>query len=172
MPNGVAPPDYVAELRRQTRETFAKSHPYPFLSHDVEAADAGPSSFKTESCAQHKVRPRAAKRPPGSPRYLVLAVVKSPNNPWSDRISVGRARNNDVVIVDHSISKLHAHFSERAGSLCISDAGSSNGTRVNGIILDKGEVLRVKSGDVITFGALATKLLAADALYDWLRPLV
>jgi hypothetical protein len=33
-------------------------------------------------------------------RYEVYPIVKATNNPWHERVSVGRARNNDAVKVE------------------------------------------------------------------------
>ena len=62
----------------------------------------------------------------------VLPVVKAPGNPYPDRVSVGRARNCDVVMRDPSVSKLHAHFRIGGPKLELVDIDSQNGTRVNG----------------------------------------
>ncbi len=47
-----------------------------------------------------------------SKRYRVFSMVKAARNPWVERISVGRARNNDIVLPHKSVSKLHAHFTK------------------------------------------------------------
>jgi hypothetical protein len=146
-------------------------HPHPFLSWEVESADAKRTSFKTEAISPARLmRPETIDAPDsGQARYHVYAVIKNPDNPWSDRISVGRARNNDIVLGHHSISKLHAHITQKDAVLCITDTGSSNGTRVNGTRLTQGEPHFIRLGDSITFGGLVTRLLAAETIYDQLR---
>jgi hypothetical protein len=48
-------------------------------------------------------------------------------------VSVGRSRDNDVVIPDRSVSRRHAFLKRESGdSFSVHDAGSSNGTGVNG----------------------------------------
>ncbi len=174
MATDAAPIDYLAETRRQTRDTFSKAHPHAFLSYE-EGSDAKRTGFKTEAISLGRLtRPplddaQASEASEGQVRYLVYPVAKSPHNPWSDRISVGRARNNDIVLSHHSISKLHAHITQKDGVLCVTDTGSSNGTRVNGTRLVQGEAHPIRLGDSITFGGLATKLLPPEAIYDLLR---
>src|SRR5262245_48740931 len=54
--------------------------------------------------------PRQTRTSGGQPLALVYVVAKAPGNPYLDRISVGRARNCDIVVRDGSVSKLHAHM--------------------------------------------------------------
>ncbi len=55
--------------------------------------------------------------------FEVRWIAKSEDSPYSDRFSVGRARNCDIVLRYASISKLHAHFrSLPAGGLAFEAA--------------------------------------------------
>jgi pSer/pThr/pTyr-binding forkhead associated (FHA) protein len=108
----------------------------------------------------------AARRRAGSVRPLPLS--KSGSNPWSDRILVGRASNNDVVLRNDRISKLHAWFQvSPRGVWRVYDARSANGTRIDGDLVPPGEEgLEVESGQVVMFGTVATRLLSSGELYD------
>jgi pSer/pThr/pTyr-binding forkhead associated (FHA) protein len=102
--------------------------------------------------------------------FDVLEVSKAPGNPYPDRISVGRARNCDLVLRDPSVSKLHAHLRLRDdGHLDVIDLGSQNGTRVNGRTLLANEPEWVTPGDSLMFGTLVAKLVDADTLFDLLQ---
>jgi hypothetical protein len=97
----------------------------------------------------------------------VAAISKRPGNPFPDRISVGRATNCDVVIRLPYVSKLHAHFLvQEDGSLKLVDAGSSQGTAVNGRKLEAGVAQTVKRGDTIRFGYQEVELGDAGRAYD------
>ena len=112
---------------------------------------------------------------------LLLRVEKSDRNSWKSRISVGRATNNDLIVRHASVSKLHAHFlvqaENRAGlrfeQLVLADAGSANGTLVNGRTLEEGEdrSVQVNVGDRILFGEVECELLDAATLHRRLRRL-
>ena len=107
-------------------------------------------------------------------QFRVFAITKSADNPWAGRISVGRARNNDIALAHKSVSKLHAHFltgseSDTEAELQLSDAGSRNGTKVNGDRLESGSAASTQPGDEITFGAVTVKHMDATALYDFLH---
>lgn len=68
----------------------------------------------------------------------------------ADRSTVGRASTNDVVVIDPSVSRLHAVVERYPTGFCLRDLGSANGTFVNGERVI-GEV-RLRTGDEIRLG--------------------
>lgn len=113
---------------------------------------------------------------------LLWKVEKSHRNAWQRRISVGRAKNNDIIIRHHTVSKLHAHFLfgmlaklrqlHPSADLLLSDVGSSNGTSVDGQRLKEGDVVPVSSGNQIKFGDVGCQLLDETQLYRKLRSII
>lgn len=67
-----------------------------------------------------------------------------------DLITVGRDSSNTIQINDAEISRRHALLEHQGGKYLIKDAGSTNGTHVNGQRLAAPYVL--KPGDVVSFG--------------------
>jgi hypothetical protein len=66
---------------------------------------------------------------------------------------LGRVAGNAVRIDDASISRLHCSFALRSnGEIVVSDLGSSNGTYVNGEILNSNEARALKQGDTVKAG--------------------
>ena len=68
------------------------------------------------------------------------------------RIRIGRSRDNDIILVESESppsSGRHAEALAERGAWWIVDAGSTNGTYVNGVAVDR---RRLKTGDVLTFG--------------------
>jgi hypothetical protein len=64
---------------------------------------------------------------------------------------IGRSESkSDLSIADETMSGLHMTLSYNNGLLIISDAGSTNGTFVNGVKI--GQPRQLNSGDVITLG--------------------
>jgi hypothetical protein len=97
-------------------------------------------------------------------------IVKSDRNPYADRISVGRAKTNDIVIRDSSVSKLHAHFLKIAdGAVGIRDANSKNGVTVNGRRVGSSAPEPLKSGDLVQIGHVETHFFDPAALWARLR---
>jgi len=65
--------------------------------------------------------------------------------------TVGRSRQCDVVLSDPNVSRQHAQIRPRCGSWVLSDLGSTNGSRLNGRLVEAPEVVR--PGDEIELGA-------------------
>jgi hypothetical protein len=107
---------------------------------------------------------------PAGPDFELLEVSKAPGNPYPERISVGRARNCDLVMRAPSVSKLHAHFRLReGGKVDLLDLESQNGTRINGRELKPNEPEWVAPGDRLLFGAVSARVVDAYGLYDLLQ---
>jgi hypothetical protein len=159
----------VALARFSTRDEFlAKVNKDRFLVLPKAVEDQEQVGFSTQVLDPHSAR-RAAQKVRPAPDVDVLTVAKAHGNPYPDRVSVGRARNCDVVIRDASVSKLHAHFRVDQPSLELVDIDSQNGTRVNGRPVAPHQPIVVTPGDIITFGSVACKLVDANGLYDVLR---
>lgn len=166
--------EYISEVRKLSRTRFKEAYPYPFLVLRRAKKDRQASwTFKTQTISVNsatigklasqenlKISPKIAE-------YEVFAITKAGTNPWPERISVGRARNNDVVLHDSSVSKLHAHFKISANNeTLLVDAGSRNGTRVNDRKIASGDTADVGIGDSITFGRTSLKMVDSGTLYD------
>ena len=68
----------------------------------------------------------------------------------SRMLLVGRGADNDIPLEDDFASARHARLEPRRDGVWVSDAGSTNGTYVNGTKLAKPQ--RLKPGDVIRLG--------------------
>jgi hypothetical protein len=66
-------------------------------------------------------------------------------------LTVGRSRECDVVVQDPNVSRKHAEIRPRGGSWVLVDLGSTNGSRLNGRVIDGSEV--IKAGDEIELGS-------------------
>jgi len=65
-------------------------------------------------------------------------------------LTIGRASSADVMVMDPEVSRVHARFESQGGVVYVSDAGSSNGTFLNGRRLDG--AIEVRPGDSIDVG--------------------
>ncbi|MBV9682435.1 MAG: FHA domain-containing protein [Solirubrobacterales bacterium] len=79
----------------------------------------------------------------------------------ADRITVGKAAENDISLTDDpTASHLHAILERFPAGWCVTDLGSSNGTSVNGERIWSSR--RLRPGDEIRVGQ--TRLIFRDAL--------
>jgi hypothetical protein len=102
-------------------------------------------------------------------RPSVLAIRKVQDT-FPDMITVGRTGNNDVVVADVSVSRFHAFFQLRGDEVALADAGSRNGTTIDGEPLEpRGPGTVLESGSVIGFGHTEFLFLDAGDLWDHLR---
>jgi pSer/pThr/pTyr-binding forkhead associated (FHA) protein len=100
-------------------------------------------------------------------RYELLPIRKRDDSPWQERILIGRAPNNDIILRDASVSKSHAHFSQGPGGAWVLIAKKSrNGTFVDGRPLGGGESAAVRSGSALEFGNVRCELIESGALFD------
>lgn len=85
-------------------------------------------------------------------RYLIgLDLVGCVHEIAGRRVNIGRTRDNDLRIVDPTVSRLHAMLTVRNGEAMVVDANSRNGIFVNGIQV---RYARLDDGDLVTFGTV------------------
>ncbi|WP_342070365.1 FHA domain-containing protein [Yoonia algicola] len=106
------------------------------------------------------VSPVSAKPAKPASAYLVFPDGKGRAAIYGDKVSVGRASSNDVVIEAESMSRLHAQiYRNRDGGYSVADMDSLNGTYVNDVAVSGTQ--KVQLGDTITFGKVTVKLVSA-----------
>ena len=161
--------DFVQLAATHTRAAFVSAFSHPFLVG--EGALHQPRTGRTftfEAGNTFNVDEQTLARRDAGKR-LVLAVRKV-HATFPSMITVGRTKNNDVVIADVLISKFHAFFRLIDAHHELADAGSQNGTRLGErILVPKGPAVRVGSGDVLHFAQLRFRFLDAAGCWDALR---
>lgn len=102
----------------------------------------------------------------GMPAKACLIMVNVPTSQWcypvsEKRQTIGRATDAAIKIPQHyrSVSREHAKIWRDERGVWLGDAGSSCGTRVNGIWLKAGEPSVIMLGDRLTFGSAEFRLL-------------
>ena len=155
--------------RSMTREEFVARYPHLYLviSENPEKLAIG---FETAVVSTFSGKPMEPGLQPAVRRSRCTRSPRRPAIPIPTRISVGRARNCDLVMRDLSVSKLHGHFRLReAEKLDLIDLDSQNGTAVNGRPLLAHAPEWVAPGDTLRFGTVTAKLVDSDALFDLLQ---
>jgi FHA domain len=82
-------------------------------------------------------------------------------------ITFGRDEDNDVVVADLAVSRLHAEIRQEADGYVLADRGSSNGTWVNGAEIS---THRLQSGDHVQIGDQEFRFEMADSHATTVRP--
>ena len=96
---------------------------------------------------------------PAIPKFIVLSeqLRGQTFELNQDEITIGRSDERTICLKDPTVSTLHCKVTRTADGFAIADAGSTNGTKVNGKPLD-GEY-ELQSGDTVRVGAF-------ELLYD------
>jgi FHA domain len=104
--------------------------------------------------------------------YVVVPIHKRAGSgkDFIERVSVGRAINNDIVIRDDSVSKVHAWFARgEEGNIYVADASSRNKTLLNGVPVPSQLPEEAASGDALRFGAVESILCPAGIFWQALH---
>ncbi len=140
-------------------------------------------SFHTAS-TDRRVTRRTTMPPPASfaPEQILVRIARSVHfivpigkradaeRVFSERVTLGRARNSDVVLRHESVSKFHAWFArDEQNAYFVCDASSHNGTFRNGVVLSSGETARLASADLLRFGTVEATFCDATTLHAALR---
>jgi hypothetical protein len=85
-----------------------------------------------------------------SNNHVLELMLADERHPIDDLVSIGRSSSCDISIADPEMSRRHAEVSRRNGAVIVQDLGSTNGTQVNGRIINAPTALA--AGDVILIG--------------------
>ena len=91
--------------------------------------------------------------------YFVMKRTGQPDRVlvWDTRtLSIGRAKENDIVLAENEISRRHAIFKKEGNRFGVGDYQTGNGTFVNGQRVAGTELHPLRSGDVIAIATLLT----------------
>ncbi len=101
-----------------------------------------------------------------SASYVAAIVNKRGKKLDDPLVMVGRAETSDVILLHPSVSTKHAVLdSDPDGGYFLKDAGSTNGTGINGRRLTKGKFEDVYPGDDISFGQVGATLCRFETLW-------
>jgi len=86
-----------------------------------------------------------------------------------ERLKIGRSADNDIRLDDATVSSHHAEIIQSPAEVFIRDCGSTNGTYVNGTVVDRH---KLNDDDVIVIGKLTISFFAdsAEPLTDDVDP--
>jgi pSer/pThr/pTyr-binding forkhead associated (FHA) protein len=106
------------------------------------------------------------------PEALVVLVSKTTRNAFTHMVTIGRASDNDIVVADKTLSKVHGWFlppSQASGdkeSWCYVDNNSTNGTKINKHQILPQRPAHLNYGDEFVMGDLRLLFLSKENILD------
>ena len=168
------PVDPADQALALTRDEFRAQYPHPFLycAHEPERPQRVVGTDILDDTSAIRLlqadQPRERKRTPVAVKPWAIAIKKV-QAAFPSMITIGRTRNNDVLVEDTLVSKFHAFLRTGRDRWELVDAGSRNGTFVGGRRLEpRGAPVELKLGDRVRFGQLDFYFLDAAACWDHL----
>jgi hypothetical protein len=142
-------------FRTETRELTAT------LSGDVAVRSALRPSFSEQTAERLPLSFARAS-------CHVVPVCKRSEVSFLHHVSVGRARNHDIVLRHRSVSKFHAWLElTQDAKLFVKDCDSSNHTYVNATkVVDREEL---RPGDTVKFGSVEARVCTSEGLWKLMR---
>lgn len=148
--------DLLAELVEAVKE-YANDEGY-HLKGSISVAIDSDDSLKVG-----RIKVSCEIRPTGT--TALTAVVVLPDDRritlGAETLVVGRSADNAIVFDDPNVSRRHAEIAPSAGGWVIKDLGSTNGTKVNGVVVSGERALR--DGDIIAVGSHTIRYEARQA---------
>lgn len=144
------------------RETFLARAAPALVVRGVETNAGSEHARALDVAATHAA---AGVRASDGTAILVHPLIKRPDTPFAHMITVGRTGNNDVCVPDASVSRFHAYFRDTDGEWLVCDAGSRNGTRLNGRKLATRAETPLGSGSTLRIGDVTATFCTPPDLY-------
>ncbi|MEY3618646.1 MAG: hypothetical protein RL726_1344 [Actinomycetota bacterium] len=148
--------DLLAELVEAVKE-YANDEGYHLKGSVSVAIDSD------ESLKVGRIKVSSEIRPTGT--TAITAVVVLPDDRriklGAETLVVGRSADNAIVFDDPNVSRRHAEIAPSSGGWVLKDLGSTNGTKVNGVVVSGERALR--DGDIISVASHTIRYEARQA---------
>jgi len=147
------------DLRKLGNKAFLEAHSAPGLVlrlplnalFDATELDVGEGD-QEEDTVVVTVPKTLLPEEPGKAPELVAWVTQSGRHQFGSIITLGRAKNCDIRLPLSTISKMHAVFTDAAGSWSVTHSGATNGVFVNQVAVEKDRKVALRDGDSLSFG--------------------
>jgi hypothetical protein len=140
--------DFSKALLSELRQAIANHA--KFEGYTI-AGEADEAAANQQAVSAHS-KPIAQPHQHAALRAVVVLADGSRHTLDGDLVTIGRQASCTIVIADNNISRVHARFRNEEGGWTIEDLGSTNGTKVNGVLITEPTLLT--SGQSIALGSL------------------
>jgi len=163
--------DYLKKFVEIGEAAFVKQYNHPFLLHPEQASCDAFATFHTRM-ADRGGGARIADHFKGIHDYQVLVPTVRPGKSLPKKLMVGRTPDRDIFVDHATVSKRHAYilFDLSSWSYKLGDAGSTNGTSVNGMTVHA-ESVELRDGNVVSFGKSDFLFFTPQGFADLLKRL-
>lgn len=156
--------EFIEANRGLDRATFCARNPGPFLI--IDQLDESPAERQFQTQVAVSIEELMKARDYSNAEVL---SIRPECDELTVMVTLGRAMNSNLVLRSASISKLHCFFrrSTTDGTWNVADAGSTNGTVLNGVALKRNDLQPLRDGACLEFGnAYSGRFVEADSLFD------
>ncbi len=159
--------EYGHKHAHLSREAFMENCNVPHIVVSGMASDSTPVLLMTRAADAEQLRREAQ-------AVRIAPLTKRPgSNSFTMMITIGRTDNNDIVLKHSMISKFHAYFRRMGEKWTFCDAGSRNGTTLDGRRLAPERSYPVKPGSQIQLGGtVLVEYIEPAALFQTLQDVV
>lgn len=171
----LAPLDaYLGDAASLSEAEFLERYPYPVLVIQEPSPDVMSRIRRPETVIQ-EVRTMTfdvdiSRTNLGASLDALCLQARPRRGVASNRVSMGRSPDADVVLLDESVSRFHAELSWGASKerCVVTNLGAKNGTFVDGVRLSAHVRAELFSGSAVTFGSLAARFYSPTGFLAWL----
>jgi len=159
---------FVSERRKQTQDAFLRRHSEAVLVRKKPILTTDDDDTTTVAAVRMPSRPPPNLGADGD--ALVTELRKKEGGVFANRIGVGRTRATDIWLPVPNVSKYHAYFERdpASGRYSVTDAGSKNGTVVNGERLAAKIARMLEDSAIISFGGCEVRFYSPLGFFHFL----
>ena len=163
---------YLSEAQKLSENEFLAKYDHPFAvipGFEITSLSKLYASVGDKRLAEES---RYSEYTNNSENAVVLCMGLRPKHGLSsDRMTLGRSPDADVVVLDETVSNLHAELSwDSSHERCvITDLHSRNRTQVGDQVLQPGANSRISSGMSFAVGNIRARFFAPRAFLSWLK---
>ncbi len=167
---------YLADAMSLEPDAFLKRYVWPMLIIPEPDPEVLAQISRPTTVAQDDVPTIMLPSDPTSARLSGASLdalcleIRPKRGRSSDQITFGRSADADVILIDETISRIHAQLAwdkEKERGV-LTDLGGKNGTHVDDVRLPANGSIALLPGSVITFGALVTRYHSPRSFLSWL----
>jgi hypothetical protein len=163
---------YLETFLEVGEEAFLKEYNHPFLLFPEKHVPGGFATYHTRM-ADRGAGARIAGSGTEIRKFRVLPPNPEHGKDFPRKLLVGRGTDRDLTIDHSTVSKRHAFISydEEKQAYKLGDAGSTNGTFVNGHSVESGDPVYIRDGNIVSFGECDYMFFSPQGFSDLLKRL-